>query len=79
MRLLSTFEVDYLEDFFFNCHTTIQFWKQVETHISLVTGKHFTIDTKTVLFGIPKSNDISNLIFIFSNHVILIAKMCVGI
>ena len=80
-RLLTLFihEVDYLEHFFFNCRTTIQFWKQVETHISLVTGKHFTIDAKTALFGIPKSNDISNLIFKFSNHVILIAKMCVSI
>ena len=34
-------EVDYLEDFLFSCRTTIQFWIQVEIHISLVTGKHF--------------------------------------
>ena len=70
--------IDTIEHFFYECNKIACIWKTVEGIIYNKTGNLYHITLKDVLFGIEHANFGSSALKL-TNHIILIAKMCVGI
>ena len=71
-------DIDTLEHFFFECKKIACIWKLAENEIFLKTNIHLRINIAEAMLGI-KSKIYEKHITNIANHVILIAKMCIGI
>ena len=71
-------EIDYVEHFFFNCFKINQIWSYVENAFFDKFDIRLSISESEALLGIPKKSGFSSKMINHLNHLILIAKMCVG-
>ena len=73
-----TDEIDYIEHFFYHCKKVSCIWKYVEDEIYVKFGKTLKITVHDALIGL-QNNRFSDSFVCHVNHLILIAKMCIGI
>ena len=71
-------EIDYVEHFFFDCYKIKCIWTYVENAFYEKFNIRLAITASDALLGIPKKNGISSKMMKYLNHLILIAKMCIG-
>ena len=72
-----TNEIDYIEHFFFSCERIAPIWRKVEQTCSDYCKQKITIRPEQAILGYhDKDMLVANLQMI--NHVILVAKMCIG-
>ena len=71
-------ETDTLEHFFFECKKISHIWKLAENEIFSKTNTHVHINVAEAMIGI-KSKIYEKSTTNKANHIILIAKMCIGI
>ena len=69
--------VDYIEHFFFDCSTIKKFWNYIEQYILITFDIQTHLTVVDVLFGI-KQHNYRKVKTKLTNHVILIAKMCIS-
>ena len=73
-----TGEVDYLEHFFYDCKQIKSVWKCVEDMFYKMYGISMSVSMTEAILGIVTKPGYSKKMINFANHLILIAKMCVG-
>ena len=71
-------EIDYIEHFFYYCKKISCIWKCVEDKIYVKFEKTLKITVHDALIGL-QGNKFSASLVSYVNHLILIAKMCIGI
>ena len=71
-------EIDYIEHFFYTCEKISCIWKCVENKIAAKFNETLKITVYDALIGL-QNNNVSASIVTYANHLILIAKMCIGI
>ena len=69
--------VDFVEHFFFHCRKISKIWLYVENYIHAKIGIQLKLIEKDVLLGYKVEN-VKQAKVRFINHVIMIAKMCIG-
>ena len=72
-------EMDYIEHFFYECPLILNFWKSLEQRILNHYDTQVEITVLEAIFGIPKARMVTQELFTKTNHIILIAKMCISI
>ena len=76
-RKFCTDEIDYIEHFFWSCGKINLIWKKVKEYTyNLKFNKLMKLKLKDVLFGYNETENSSYVLA--TNHVILIAKMCIS-
>ena len=70
--------IDTLEHFFFDCQKIAHIWKLTENEIFSKTDTRLQINISDAILGIKCKNYGKSTTNI-ANHIILIAKMCIGI
>ena len=70
---------DYVEHMFIHCSQLDGYWKDVFCQIHIRTSKLFPVTETNILFGLNNNDVTANTKQLeIANHIILIAKMCVG-
>ena len=71
--------IDYIEHMFIYCSLLDNYWNDVFRLIHIKTSTLFPITETNILFGINSKDTTANTKQLqIANHIILIAKMCVG-
>ena len=70
--------VDYIEHFFVECHKICKVWKLVADRFYVKFGVNVRISNEEALLGIIRKDGFSKAMLKYINHLILVAKMCVG-
>ena len=74
-----TEERDFIEHFFYDCPKIKSVWKRVQDKFFVRFNKQIQISQMVALLGLTDRNSSKKEARIYLNHLILIAKMCVGI
>ena len=70
---------DFIEHFFFECPKISRVWNSVESRFFQKYSKHIHINLKEALLGMLEKDGLDKSELSYMNHLILIAKMSVGI
>ena len=74
-----TDEIDFIEHFFYDCPKIRSVWKRVQDKFFVRFNKQIQISQMVALLGLTDRNSLKKEARIYLNHLMLIAKMCVGI
>ena len=72
-------DVDFIEHFFFECPKIRIIWEYVKNKIFQKYQIHLVLTRVEVLLGVYKKDNFSRESLKYLNHLILVAKMCIGI
>ena len=70
--------IDFVEHFFFHCPVIKPVWNSVENRFFITVSKNIVISPQDALLGIVEKDGFSSSMIKMINHLILIAKMCIG-
>ena len=71
--------VDFLEHFFYECPKINRIWDNVKQKYNDKFAENINLNVIDILLGVTKKNDLSKVKKTYINHLILIAKMSIGI
>ena len=72
-------QLDFIEHFFFNCPRICNVWVCVSDRFYIKYGKKVKLSESEAILGITKKDDFNKSMLQFINHLILVAKMSIGI
>ena len=71
-------EKDFVEHMFIYCSKINAFWEKISSLICILTGVKFDLSPSDILLGISSDKNKLKKQINIANHIILIAKMCIG-